>query len=404
MKKHLLIIIFALLLSPFTHAQYMWTQKATFGGPARHRAVGLTIGNRGYMGLGHINSTGDQQFKDWWEYDPGTNSWTQKADFGGGKRYHATGFAIGNKAYVGTGRDTTFNNRNDWWEYDPVTNQWSQKASLPSSPRRGAVSFAIGTKGYVGTGSGYSDFWEYNPATNSWAQKASLPASGRTSAVGFSIGNKGYIGTGDIGGSTNDFWEYDPATNAWTPKPNVPGPTRMEAGGFSLNGKGYIGTGDNFSSGDNYGDFYCYDPSTSSWTQIADFGGTSRRYLTCFTIGSRAYAGLGTNGTNFQDLWEYGLYNAVEETGELNLKVTVYPNPVTTSATISVQGAESMSNPMKLMLYDVQGKAVKVISLGSSITSFDKSGLRAGTYVYHVIRDNSNGQKTSIASGNIIVQ
>lgn len=391
-------------LAPLVHAQYMWTQKATFGGPARHRSVGVAIGNRGYMGLGHVNSTGDQQFRDWWEYDPGTNSWTQKADFGGGKRYHATGFAIGNKAYVGTGRDTTFNNRNDWWEYDPVINQWTAKASFPGSPRRGAVGFAIGTKGYVGTGSGYADFWEYNPATNTWIQKASLPAPGRTSAVGFSIGSKGYIGTGDIGGSTNDFWEYDPVTNTWMAKPNVPGPTRMEASGFALNGKGYIGTGDNYSSGDNYGDFHCYDPATNSWTQVADFGGTSRRYLTAFTIGSRAYAGLGTNGTNFQDFWEYGLYNATDETGVKEFKVNVYPNPMTASAIVSIEEAPIADSKITFMLYDVRGQAVKNIELSGSSVSFDNSGLHRGTYVYHVIRNNSSGQSTSIASGSIIVQ
>src|SRR5688500_9723242 len=178
---------------------YGWTQKASMPSPARHRATALSIGNRGYMGLGHVNSVVDIQFNDWWEYDPGTKSWTQKANYAGGKRYHAAGFAIGNKGYVGTGRDTTFSNKIDFWEYDPVTNLWTQKANFGGAARRGAVGFTIGNKGYVGTGSFLADFWCYDPSVNLWSPVASLPATGRTSSVGFSIGGKGYCGTGEIG-------------------------------------------------------------------------------------------------------------------------------------------------------------------------------------------------------------
>ena len=43
--------------------------------------------------------------KDFWEYDPAANAWTQKADFGGTARYCAVGFSIGSKGYIGTGWD-----------------------------------------------------------------------------------------------------------------------------------------------------------------------------------------------------------------------------------------------------------------------------------------------------------
>ena len=41
--------------------------------------------------------------KDFWEYDPAANTWTQKADFGGTARDGAVGFSIGSKGYIGTG-------------------------------------------------------------------------------------------------------------------------------------------------------------------------------------------------------------------------------------------------------------------------------------------------------------
>ena len=43
------------------------------------------------------------KYKDFWEYDPAANTWTQKADFGGTARYGAVGFSIGSKGYIGTG-------------------------------------------------------------------------------------------------------------------------------------------------------------------------------------------------------------------------------------------------------------------------------------------------------------
>ena len=111
---------------------------------------------------------------------------------------------------------------NDWWEWDPGTNAWTQKANFQGSARGNAVAFAIGSKGYIGTGgvySGgpfYSDFWEFDPVANTWAAKASFPGTARMLAVGFSIGAKGYIGTGRTssgGGFKKDFWEWDQATN-----------------------------------------------------------------------------------------------------------------------------------------------------------------------------------------------
>ena len=42
---------------------------------------------------------------------------------------------------------------NDFWEYNPTTNSWSQKEIFPGSNRDKAVGFSINDKGYVGTGS-----------------------------------------------------------------------------------------------------------------------------------------------------------------------------------------------------------------------------------------------------------
>jgi hypothetical protein len=56
--------------------------------------------------------------KDFFEYDPSTNAWTQKADFGGTGRYYAIGFSISGKGYLGTGY-TSGGFVKDFWEFTP---------------------------------------------------------------------------------------------------------------------------------------------------------------------------------------------------------------------------------------------------------------------------------------------
>jgi len=247
--------------------------------------------------------------KDFWEYDPVTNVWTQKADFGGSKRYKATGFAIGTKGYIGTGYDLNGSFVKSFWEYDPATNVWTQKAVFGGTARQNAVGFSIGSKGYIGTGitatNEYKkDFWEYDPAADTWTQKANFGNTVREAAVGFSIGSKGYIGTGNnSNGYKKDFWEYDPATDTWTQKAAFGGTARQGATGFSTDTKGYILTG---YDGTYKNDFWEYDPSTNTWTQMEDFTGAARAYAVGLSISGKGYIGTGSNSSStFDDFREY---------------------------------------------------------------------------------------------------
>ena len=126
---------------------------------------GFAIGNLGYIGTGNDGSS-DQ--KDFWQYNPSTDTWTQKADFGGGVRNFAVGFSIGNKGYMGMGSDGS-SDKKDIWEYDPTTNNWTKKMDFPGNARSALGGTSIGSKGYIGLGvaltggSRYNDFWEYCP-------------------------------------------------------------------------------------------------------------------------------------------------------------------------------------------------------------------------------------------------
>jgi len=309
--------------NPLDTAPGTWHIKKELGTNGREGVTGFSIGSKGYIGTGlsyHFNGNVSENVfhNDFWEYDPVTNVWTQKADFAGGARWRSTGFAIGNKGYMGTGAaDISFNEeKSDFWEYDPATNRWSQKANFGGGIRAQATGFSIGGRGYIGLGSGdgylHPDFWEYNPITDAWIQKASYTGQyrgstgqSRGSAVGFGIGNKGYIGTGS--GNTNmaDFWEYDVAADGWTRKADFGGVPRQGAVAFSMAGKGYIGTGlDNSSAVHN--DFWEYDPVRNAWTQKASFEGSSRCFAVGFSIGNKGYIGTGVPLSGLaNDFWEF---------------------------------------------------------------------------------------------------
>ena len=202
-----------------------WIQKADFGGSARSGATGFAIGNRGYVGTGRDIT----EFKnDFWEYDPTADNWARKPDLPGQPRTQATGFSIANKGYLGTGYatfpypyDRVEILMKDFFEYDPAGNFWTMKAdagNIADQTRYAAAAFSIGNKGYIGMGRDYngskSDLLEYDPVTNNWTKKAGLIGGARSGAVAFGIGNKAYLGTGAV--STifpdgSDFWEYLPA-------------------------------------------------------------------------------------------------------------------------------------------------------------------------------------------------
>jgi N-acetylneuraminic acid mutarotase len=421
-----------------------WTQKADVGGVGRQAAVGFSIGNKGYIGIG-VNSGWTSGLDDFWEYDPIANTWTQKADFAGGLRLWAVGFSINNKGYIGTG---DFNIcPNDFWEYDPLTDTWTQKADFAGPCRVLAVGFSMGNKGYIGTGVNllsdtcYKDFWEYDPVINSWTQKANFGGIAREGAVGFSIGNRGYIGTGidliNYDDTQSDFWEYNPVINAWKHRAALlPTGSLIAWGtGFSIGTKGYIGLGswnNSFTP-----DFWEYTPDTSnSWcaanfslyadtiphTYIAINYSAGTPPLTYswdwgdgnFSSGatpSHTYSAAGyyticlniTDNVGCTDSFCYPstLYrtganasmvtvNVISPTTGVNYPVdennsfSIYPNP--TYGTIQLTINTKHNAPLECEIINIMGKQVYKFQIQNSnlLTSLDVSFLAKGIYLVRV--------------------
>jgi len=192
----------------------MWTQKAALPGEIRHGAIGFSIRDKGYIGLGKNKNT---LYSDLWEYNPDLNQWTKKTDFPGGGREDASAFVTGGDAYVllGQKKESTPSQK-DCWKFDPVQNEWKQMADFPGIARTGALSFGYGNKGFIACGFNRTvkrleDFWEYDTYTNQWLQKENVPFGAQSYVFSFVIGVHAYVGTGNTkkGESGSELWRYD---------------------------------------------------------------------------------------------------------------------------------------------------------------------------------------------------
>jgi|GEM_PF-907181 len=229
-----------------------WSYKTSLPVSLRGSAA-FTLDQKAYVTTGGSSYGLNYQLLEW---DRFSNSWSSKAEFPSGQgRMAAIGVSLGNRGYVGTGFDLAGRSLNDLWEYDPYTNSWSQKAPLPGSGRCYAISFTLHDKIYIGLGNNgtayLNDWWEYTPSTNSWRRMEDFAGGGRTGAMGFSANGKGYI----VGGvdytfkPLRDVWKFDPIQNTWTQLHQFPGMARGYGVSFVINSTGYIAAG---TSSDGY--------------------------------------------------------------------------------------------------------------------------------------------------------
>ena len=273
-----------------------WSSKANFLAN-RKFAASFVIGTNAYVGTGQLVG-GLSSTQDVWRYDGVADMWTQVANFGGGDREGAVAFAIGTKGYMGTGSGA---GGADLWEYDPGLNTWTAKANIPVG-RTLACGFALGAKGYVVGGSGGGNScYAYDPLTNSWALKANFGGTSRYGASAFTVGGKGYVGTGYDGTLKNDLWEYDPSADTWAAKAFYTFPCLFGTA-FSIAGYGYLGTG---ISGNQ--SISRYDPVANTWTPEPIYPGTGFYALVGFSIGGKGFIGSGDDGPHTQpvDLWQF---------------------------------------------------------------------------------------------------
>lgn len=326
-----------------------WRRVATRLPISLAHALGGAIGNSGYLFLGCTDdfclvadgAPTETVYR--FEVKSDTSGkWVEIPDYSGIPTKKSIAFTLNNKLYVTLG-DRGFGNRfntKEIWTFDPIANagqgNWALTDTFPGPGREGAITFAIGGKAYIGSGRAvdrngneifYSDVYEYNPDAprgQRWRQIADLPTksqnnAGRSEAVAFALNNKGYVGTGfSACCELNDFWCYNLQTNQWTEMDALPAIPRRGAIAFaSQNAKGYVGTGFSGTNSAYLKDFWIFDPLAkpgNQWQIEAEFPAAGRSHASVFVVQDRAYIGGGrsfilrNNNLDFllfSDFWVY---------------------------------------------------------------------------------------------------
>jgi N-acetylneuraminic acid mutarotase len=407
MRKNLItiLIIFQSVAQVFGQ-NYVWTQKADFGGGTRYAAFGFSIGNTGFAGSGVGFLSGNYQYvyTDFWKYDQPNDTWVQLANHPAPCRNAASGFSIADKGYVTVGWSSS-NQLATSMKYDTASNTWSSVANFGGSARYTASQFVIGNFAYVGTGyTPYSsDFWKYDPVANSWTQVANMGGIARQGATGFTIGNYGYV----FGGGqqnltyTNELWRYDPTANSWSQMTSCPCSGRDGSFSFAFNGKGFIGGGaDNATT---FQDFYEYDTASNAWTQRADYGGGPIVAPFYFTIGNRGYVGSGSS--NFypniipsNEVWEWGPIENPKGIDKQNYSGSIDVYAFDNSLRISF--SKECKEDVFLTLFDISGKLFGIYTMraGNKSAEFSLGDISKGTVLYKLETESSK-----IKSGKIIL-
>lgn len=202
---------------------------------------------------------------------------------GSGNEFYSnlTGLNPGDRYYI-----RSYVKSNGEFSYSPVVDTltvypWHYVTDIPGLPRTQAVSFAIGSKAYIGTGVYQNDMyledmWEYDTETGTWTQKANYPEGKVRGLTAFSVNGKGYAGMGyrrngtTEGEPINTFYEYDPTSNTWTRIQDYPGPLNSNEhhDAFSLNNKGYIASAKEDESGVY---LYEYDLNANRWNKKSTY-------------------------------------------------------------------------------------------------------------------------------------
>lgn len=247
-----------------------WSFKNDMPAARSSPAVGA-IGNKLYVTMGYIYTTGLNTYASTYEWNRDSNTWTQKANSPQGL-YGSAGGVIGDKFYFAGGASASNSVYNYLYEYNPATDTWTEKAGMPSNRCMMGNAVSIGTKLYIGGGtasatsySGQTNFWEWDQATNSWSSKASMPL-GLDSHSMVAVGTKVYVFGGRTGGSTmrSEVYEWDQGTNTWTQKASIPR-QRHSGAAAVMDGKVYAIGG--ALSADKLD---IYDPATNTWTSGPD--------------------------------------------------------------------------------------------------------------------------------------
>lgn len=362
------VLLLCLALAPQLVAQF-WIQKSSLGGAGRHRATGCATSHRGYMGLGHVNGTGqDISFKDWWEYDPASDTWTQRADFPV-STHGAVSFVVENCPVVGGGSALS----TQFYKFDPTQNNWTPIANCILPNPGDSQGFAVNNRGFVYQA---NQLAKYNPNTDSWSLCANAPMSFGQWTCSFVIEGSAFIKGG------TQLWEYKPLHDQWLQRASFPGVSTGGSSGFAIQQRGYVTSGYVGGLSVVTEQVWSFHPATNTWNQEIDFPGSKRRFIVAFAIHDRGYMGTGTNGINFNDFWQFNPTDNTIGLAQNDVVIKAYPNPVVDELQIQYLGLHT--DQIEVSIFDLNGKLLLKDELRYFKQHIDVSLLNSGTYILKI--------------------
>jgi len=384
--KHFCALVF-LLLSNFLCFGQFWQATTNFPSAERDDATGFAIGNFFYVGTGLTSWFAPTS--DFYKYNASNATWAQVAGLPQGEeRQYACGFSHANSGFVFGGlRDTNY--LNDLWRYDAQTDSWQQVASLPAAGRSGATCFVLADTAYFVGGKtknnlATNEVWAYNIATNSWQQKGNFPAGGRWRASSAATFQKGYLlfGKDEFGNYPPQFYDYNAQTDQWTNLGQFPLAGRTHAQLVAQFNTLYVLMGID-SSATFAKDIWRFELVNSVWTQLNDLPAAPRRGGVAFAIQAPQLfytTGLDSAGTRTNQSWLYNLPISITENA-LDKTVKIYPNPCAEFLNINL---ENLPKKALLSVYSVDGKFLFSQVLTEKNTKLNVQALAAGNYFLRI--------------------
>jgi len=331
-----------------------WRSQSSLDARGRGGSTCFVIDGKAYIvgGSGYYKTV--EYYKETWQYDPETRSWTEFAPIDTAAaikgRMNGAGFSIKGKGYYGTGLGKDAVYFNDFYEFDPSTSDsttvkvnnnfkklpgvWTKTDSFPGGKITGTISFAINDIGYVGTGytkelGSSNTFYSFDPEKpkgEKWSVVKNINPAKRQGGSVFIIDDQAYI----FGGVNNniaveDFERFNPnepkgdyrwfkvSQDLYDDYRHSSELLRKNAVAFSINGRGYISCGAS-SNGGVKNDTWEYVPFVGSehrgeWIKVASFEGSNRYGACSFVVNNQAYVMCGQSGTSstsyYDDVWNF---------------------------------------------------------------------------------------------------
>jgi len=225
-----------------------WAQKTGMLHEIAFSSAGVVGGKIYVIGGSAYDGAGAEAFVQ--EYDPVSDTWTEKTSMPTPRDGLVTA-VVGDRIYAIGGwqpeaSTMTANVQVVVEEYDPATDTWTQKASLPTKrvcPMVGVVKdkiYVIG--GQTGGISGMlASVVEYDPATDTWTEKSPMPDKRTWGAAAVHEGQIYVFGGSDTfeWPASSSLFVYDPASDTWTEGQDMPF-ERWILSAEVLNGKVYL--------------------------------------------------------------------------------------------------------------------------------------------------------------------